>query len=64
MAALKTCGRVGGPGLEKGEGRVWGHQDTLDVGAWCQRAVRYNWSGLAGDGGPVGRRGGGGPGRH
>ena len=33
MAALKTYGRVGGPGLEKGEGRVWGHQDTRDVGA-------------------------------
>ena len=30
---LKTYGRAGGPGLEKGEGRVWGHQDTRDVGA-------------------------------
>ena len=26
-------GWVGGPGLEKGEERVWGHQDTRDVGA-------------------------------
>ena len=33
MAALKTYGQVGGPGLEKGEGRVWGHQDMRDVGA-------------------------------
>ena len=33
MAALKTYGQVGGPGLEKGEGRVWGHQDARDVGA-------------------------------
>ena len=33
VAALKTYDRVGGPGLEKGEGRVWGHQDTRDVGA-------------------------------
>ena len=29
----KPYGWVGGPGLEKGEGRVWGHQDTRDVGA-------------------------------
>ena len=30
VAALKTYGRVGGPGLEKGEGRVWGHQGAKE----------------------------------
>ena len=35
---LTRCGGLknvwsGGCGLEKGEGRVWGHQDTRDVGA-------------------------------
>ena len=37
---LKTYGRVGGPGLEKGERRVWGHQDTRDVGA--ERQIKKN----------------------
>ena len=33
LVALKTNGWVGGRGLEKGERRVWGHQDTR-AGKW------------------------------
>ena len=57
VAALKTYGRVGGPGLEKGEGRAWGHQDTRDVGAERQIKKKVQMRGN-GEGArePAGRR--------
>ena len=48
-ALLGRCGSsmggVGGPGLEKGEGRVWGHQDMRCGGRKADKKESTNGEG-------------------
>ena len=51
---LTRCGGL--KNLEKGEGRVWGHQDTRDVGAERQIKKKVQMRGNGEGAGPRGRR--------